>query len=36
MNVYVAMDFTVPGLCSEESIANGGMPVQVPDFRKID
>jgi len=36
MDVYAAMDFTVPGLCSEESIANGGMPVQVPDFRKIE
>ena len=36
IDVYTAMDFTVPGLVSEESIANGGMPVQVPDFREID
>ena len=36
IDVYDAMDFTVPGLLSEESIANGGAPVQVPDFREID
>lgn len=36
LDVYAAMDFTVPGLVSEESIANGGMPVEVPDFREID
>jgi hypothetical protein len=30
------MDFTVPGLVSEQSIANGGMPVEVPNFREID
>lgn len=33
LDVYTAMDFTVPGLVSEQSIANGGMPVAVPDFR---
>ena len=36
MDVYTAMDFTVPGLVSEQSIANGGAPMEVPDFRKID
>jgi predicted dehydrogenase len=36
MDVYAAMDFTVPGLVSEESIANGGMPVKVPNFREIE
>ena len=36
IDVYTALDFTVPGLVSEESIANGGMPVKVPDFREID
>ncbi|MFC1716486.1 Gfo/Idh/MocA family protein [Candidatus Poribacteria bacterium] len=36
IDVYTAMDFTVPGLVSEESIANSGMPVQVPNFREID
>jgi len=34
LNVYRALDFTVPGLVSEESIANGGTPVAVPDFRE--
>ena len=36
MDVYTAMDFTVPGLVSEQSIANGGAPMEVPDFRKIE
>ena len=36
IDVYVAMDFTLPGLVSEESIANGGKPVEVPNFREID
>ena len=36
IDVYTAMDFTAPGLVSEESIANGGTPVEVPDFRKIE
>ena len=33
MDVYDAMDYTVPGLVSEQSIANGGTPVEVPNFR---
>ena len=33
MDVYDAMDYTVPGLVSEQSIANGGVPVEVPNFR---
>ena len=36
MDVYAAMDFTVPGLVSEESIANGGKPIEVPNFREIE
>ena len=36
IDVYKAMDFTLPGLVSEESIANGGMPVKVPNFREIN
>ena len=36
MDVYDAMDFTVPGLVSEQSIASGGMPVEVPDFCEIE
>jgi hypothetical protein len=33
IDVYRALDFTVPGLISEESIARGGIPLPVPDFR---
>lgn len=35
IDVYFALDMTVPGLVSEESIKNGGMPMPVPDFRTI-
>lgn len=34
MDVYFALDITVPGLISEQSIALNGAPVRVPDFRK--
>jgi predicted dehydrogenase len=33
IDVYRALDFSVPGLVSETSIANGGVTVPVPDFR---
>lgn len=33
IDVYRALDFTVPGLVSEQSIAAGGTPLPVPDFR---
>lgn len=33
IDVYRALDFTVPGLVSEQSIAQGGAPLSVPDFR---
>jgi hypothetical protein len=33
LDVYRAMDYTVPGLISEQSIAQGGVPLPVPDFR---
>jgi predicted dehydrogenase len=33
IDVYRALDFTVPGLVSEQSIAQGGIPLPVPDFR---
>lgn len=36
IDVYATMDFTVPGLVSEQSIANGGIPVKVPDFREME
>ena len=35
IDVYRALDFTVPGLVSEESIGRGGTPVAVPDFRSF-
>lgn len=34
LDVYRALDFTLPGLVSEESIARGGMPLRVPDPRE--
>ncbi len=34
MDVYFALDITVPGLISEQSIALNGAPVRVPDFRE--
>lgn len=34
IDVYHALDFTVPGLVSEQSIAQGGIPLPVPDFRE--
>ena len=33
IDVYRALDFTMPGLVSQKSIAIGGEPVKVPDFR---
>lgn len=36
IDVYRALDFTVPGLISEESIERGGAPRPVPDFRTWD
>jgi predicted dehydrogenase len=33
IDVYRALDFTLPGLISEESIARGGVPLPVPDPR---
>lgn len=33
IDVYRALDFTLPGLVSEESIARGGEPLPVPDPR---
>jgi predicted dehydrogenase len=35
IDVYRAMDYTVPGLVSEESILKDGAPVDVPDFREL-
>ncbi|MBI3969720.1 MAG: Gfo/Idh/MocA family oxidoreductase [Chloroflexi bacterium] len=35
IDVYRAMDYTVPGLISEQSIVQGGVPLPVPDFREV-
>ncbi len=35
VDVYEALDMTVPGLVSELSINKGSIPVPVPDFREI-
>jgi predicted dehydrogenase len=36
VDIYDALDMTVPGLVSEESINKGGVPVPVPDFRNME
>jgi hypothetical protein len=33
VDVYTALDWTLPGLMSEQSIEAGGVPVAVPDPR---
>ena len=33
LDVYAALDMTVPGIVSQQAIALGGAPVRVPDFR---
>jgi predicted dehydrogenase len=35
IDVDRALDMTVPGLISQESIARGGIPLPVPDFRTL-
>ena len=35
IDVYRALDFTVPGLMSEISVEQGGAPVAVPNFRLV-
>jgi predicted dehydrogenase len=36
IDVYTALDFSLPGLVSQESIRRGGTPLPVPDFRVIE
>ena len=36
IDVYRAMDYTVPGLISEQSILMGGAPLPVPDLRALE
>ena len=33
VDIYQAMEWTAAGLCSQLSIAQGGLPIRVPDFR---
>lgn len=33
IDVYRALDYTVPGICAHISAENGGEPVRVPDYR---
>lgn len=33
IDVYQSLEWTAAGLCSEISIANGGVPITIPDFR---
>ena len=35
VDIYAALDMTVPGLVSGESMTRGGVPLPVPDFRTI-
>jgi len=35
IDVYAALDFSLPGLVSQESILRRGVPLPVPDFRTI-
>jgi len=34
IDVYRAMDYTVPGICAVQSAAQGGAPVEIPDLRE--
>ncbi|MDQ3700713.1 MAG: Gfo/Idh/MocA family oxidoreductase [Chloroflexota bacterium] len=36
IDVFRALEYTVPGLISEQSIAQGGAPLPVPDFRQLE
>jgi predicted dehydrogenase len=35
IDVYRALDYTVPGLCAHISAEEGGRPVDIPDFRQL-
>lgn len=34
IDVFTGLEWTAAGLCSQISIANGGVPIKVPDFRE--
>jgi hypothetical protein len=33
IDIYAALDMTIPGLCAYESAMQGGLPVPIPDWR---
>lgn len=33
IDIYKALEFTLPGILSEESVRNGGTPIEVPDVQ---
>ncbi len=33
IDIYQSLEWTAAGLCSQQSIANGGVPIRVPNFR---
>jgi predicted dehydrogenase len=35
IDIYAALDMTLPGLCAYESSVKGGQPIVVPDFRSM-
>ncbi|MBM4047414.1 MAG: Gfo/Idh/MocA family oxidoreductase [Planctomycetes bacterium] len=35
IDVYRAMDYTVPGVCAVQSAAHGGAAIQIPDLRSL-
>ncbi len=35
IDVYRGLDYTVPGICAMESLAQGGAVIPVPDFREV-
>lgn len=35
IDIYTALDMTLPGLCAYESSVSGGQPVAIPDFRSL-
>ncbi|HOJ09941.1 MAG TPA: Gfo/Idh/MocA family oxidoreductase [Clostridiales bacterium] len=36
IDVYQALDMSLPGLLAYRSICNGNKPIEVPDFRKVE
>ena len=36
IDVYQALDMSLPGILAHRSICNGNIPLEVPDFRKSE